>query len=253
MATYNKRGFKKKVSSNKAEALENKSTTANVFNTLDEGSSKTQQWVEKNQNIILAVVALTSIIVIGFFTYSKFITQPKESNAFNKMYFAQKKFDEAMLIKNDSLYNIALNGDELNMGMLNVIDQFSGTNAANLAHYYTGMIYLNMNDYKNSIKYLSEFSSNDILLSSLATGSIGDCFAELNQLDDALEYYIKASESENNYTSPMYLYKAGTIAMRLNKFKRAEKCFNTIKLDYPKSSEAKNIDAFIFKAIASSK
>ena len=253
MATYKKRGFKKKVSSNKAEALENKSTTANVFNTLDEGSSKTQQWVEKNQNIILAVVALTSIIVIGFFTYSKFITQPKESNAFNKMYFAQKKFDEAMLIKNDSLYNIALNGDELNMGMLNVIDQFSGTNAANLAHYYTGMIYLNMNDYKNSIKYLSEFSSNDILLSSLATGSIGDCFAELNQLDDALEYYIKASESENNYTSPMYLYKAGTIAMRLNKFKRAEKCFNTIKLDYPKSSEAKNIDAFIFKAIASSK
>ena len=253
MATYKKRGFKKKVSSNKAEALENKSTTANVFNTLDEGSSKTQQWVEKNQNIILAVVALTSIIVIGFFTYSKFITEPKESNAFNKMYFAQKKFDEAMLIKNDSLYNIALNGDELNMGMLNVIDQFSGTNAANLAHYYTGMIYLNMNDYKNSIKYLSEFSSNDILLSSLATGSIGDCFAELNQLDDALEYYIKASESENNYTSPMYLYKAGTIAMRLNKFKRAEKCFNSIKFDYPKSSEAKNIDAFIFKAIASSK
>ena len=253
MATYKKRGFKKKVSSNKAEALENKSTTANVFNTLDEGSSKTQQWVEKNQNIILAIVALTSIIVIGFFTYSKFITEPKESNAFNKMYFAQKKFDEAMLIKNDSLYKIALNGDEINMGMLNVIDQFSGTNAANLAHYYTGMIYLNMNDYKNSIKYLSEFSSNDILLSSLATGSIGDCFAELNQLDDALEYYIKASESENNYTSPMYLYKAGTIAMRLNKFKRAEKCFNTIKLDYPKSSEAKNIDAFIFKAIASSK
>ena len=253
MATYKKRGFKKKVSSNKAEALENKSTTANVFNTLDEGSSKTQQWVEKNQNIILAIVALTSIIVIGFFTYSKFITEPKESNAFNKMYFAQKKFDEAMLIKNDSLYNIALNGDELNMGMLNVIDQFSGTNAANLAHYYTGMIYLNMNDYKNSIKYLSEFSSNDILLSSLATGSIGDCFAELNQLDDALEYYIKASESENNYTSPMYLYKAGTIAMRLNKFKRAEKCFNSIKLDYPKSSEAKNIDAFISKAIASSK
>ena len=47
MATYKKRGFKNKASSNKAEALENKSTTANVFNTLDEGSSRTQQWVEK--------------------------------------------------------------------------------------------------------------------------------------------------------------------------------------------------------------
>ena len=47
MATYKKRGFKNKASSNKAEALENKSTTPNVFNTLDEGSSRTQQWVEK--------------------------------------------------------------------------------------------------------------------------------------------------------------------------------------------------------------
>ena len=36
MATYKKRGFKNKASSSKAEALENKSTTANVFNTLEQ-------------------------------------------------------------------------------------------------------------------------------------------------------------------------------------------------------------------------
>ena len=29
------------------------------------------------------------------------------------MYYAQKKFDEAVLINNDSMYNIALNGDDL--------------------------------------------------------------------------------------------------------------------------------------------
>ena len=109
MATYKKRGFKNKASSSKAEALEKKSTTANVFNTLDEGSSQTQQWVERNQNKILGLVAVISFIVIGVFAYSKLIKEPKESNAFNKMYFAQKKFDEAVLINNDSLYNIALN------------------------------------------------------------------------------------------------------------------------------------------------
>ena len=251
MATYKKRGFKNKVSSNKAEALENKSTTANVFNTLDEGSSKTQQWVEKNQNIILGLVGVISILVIGVFAYSKLITEPKESKAFNEMYFAQKKFDEAILIDNDSVYNIVLNGDELNLGMLDVIEEFSGTNAANLAHYYSGMMYLNMKDYQNSIKYLSKFSSNDILLSSLATGSIGDAFADLNQFQDAYDYYVKASKGDNNYTTPLFLYKAGAIAMRLNKFKKAEEHFTSIKLDYPKSPEANNIDAFISKAIAS--
>ena len=251
MATYKKRGFKNKASSSKAEALENKSTTANVFNTLDEGSSQTQQWVERNQNKILGLVAIISIIVIGVFAYSKLIKEPKESSAFNKMYFAQKKFDEAVLINNDSIYNIALNGDDLNMGMLQIIDEFGGTNAANLAHYYSGIMYLKMNDYPNSIKYLSEFSSDDILLSSLATGSIGDAFAELNQFDDAFDYYVKASKSNNNYSSPMYLFKAGIVAMRLNKFNRAEEYFSIIKQDYPNSTEAKNIDAFISKAVAS--
>ena len=251
MATYKKRGFKNKASSSKAEALENKSTTANVFNTLDEGSSQTQQWVERNQNKILGLVAIISIIVIGVFAYSKLIKEPKESSAFNKMYFAQKKFDEAVLINNDSMYNIALNGDDLNMGMLQIIDEFGGTNAANLAHYYSGIMYLKMNDYPNSIKYLSEFSSDDILLSSLATGSIGDAFAELDQFDDAFDYYVKASKSNNNYSSPMYLFKAGLVAMRLNKFNRAEEYFSIIKQDYPNSTEAKNIDAFISKAVAS--
>ena len=71
------------------------------------------------------------------------------------------------------------------------------------------------------------------------------------QFDDALDYYVKASKSNNNYSSPMYLFKAGTIAMKLNKFKRAEEYFSIIKQDYPNSTEAKNIDAFISKAVAS--
>ena len=167
------------------------------------------------------------------------------------MYFAQKKFDEAILINSDSLYDVALNGDDINMGMLDIIEEYDGTNASNLAYYYSGMMYLKMNDYQNSIKYLSEFSSEDILLAPLAIGSIGDSFAELNQYDDALDYYVEASKIENNYTSPIYLFKAGTVAMKLNEFKLAEDYFRIIKLDYPKSPEAKNIDAFISKAIAS--
>ena len=151
----------------------------------------------------------------------------------------------------DRLYDIVLLGDDLNKGMLTMIDEYSGTNAANLANYYTGMIYLKRNDYQNSIKYLSEFTSDDLILASLATGSIGDAFAELNQFDDAYDYYVKASNGSNRYTSPIYLYKAGLIAMKLEKFKKAEDYFSTIKFDYPSSSEAKNIDAFISKARAS--
>ena len=39
--------------------------------------------------------------------------------------------------------------------------------------------------------------------------------------------------------------------MKLEKFKKAEDYFSTIKFDYPSSLEAKNIDAYISKARAS--
>lgn len=49
MATYKKRGYKP---ANKEEQQLDEnlhSTTAEVFNTLDAGASKTEQWVQRNQ------------------------------------------------------------------------------------------------------------------------------------------------------------------------------------------------------------
>ena len=59
MVTYKKRGFRNRASKGKLGEIETKSTTASVFNSLDEGSSKTQKWVEKNQNIIVIEIVIT--------------------------------------------------------------------------------------------------------------------------------------------------------------------------------------------------
>ena len=53
MATYKKRGYKPKTKEEKVEAVEEHSTTAEVFNTLDETASKTEEWVAKIKNIFL--------------------------------------------------------------------------------------------------------------------------------------------------------------------------------------------------------
>ena len=41
--------------------------------------------------------------------------------------------------------------------MLDIIHEYSGTPAANLANYYAGMAYLNIKDYQNAVKYLGNF------------------------------------------------------------------------------------------------
>ena len=52
MATYKKTGTKIKSAQNN---IEDKSTTAEVFNTLDETASRSEQWIIKNRKIIFGV------------------------------------------------------------------------------------------------------------------------------------------------------------------------------------------------------
>jgi len=250
MATYKKRGSKPK---SKVDKIEQQSTTAEVFNTLDERASKTEEWAIKNQKYIFVIVGVVAVIILGKLGFDKFIAEPKASEAMNEMYTAQKYFDQAVNgTEKDSLYTLALNGGEGKFGMVDIVNEYGGTPAGNLARYYAGMAYLNLKDYPNAIAYLEDFKSDDIMLGAIAKGGIGDAFAQLNQPENALEYYEKAiAFSDNEFTAPMYLLKAGNIAMSIGKNEKALKYFKRIKDEFSTSTEATNIDVFIGKAEAS--
>ena len=90
MATYNKRGYKapkeKEVTAvvEDVKVDEKDSATAGVFSTLDETASKTEDWVAKNQKIIIGLVAGVALITVGYLAYQKFIAAPKQDEAANK-------------------------------------------------------------------------------------------------------------------------------------------------------------------------
>ncbi|AJR03694.1 tetratricopeptide repeat protein [Siansivirga zeaxanthinifaciens] len=250
MATYNKRGYKPKTKEEKEHVEEIESTTAEVFNTLDETASKTEDFVAKNQKYIFIIIGVVAVLVLGYLGYKEFIAKPKQVTAMNDMFQAQKYFDQAVnAVEKDSLFTLSLNGGEGKYGMIDIINEYSGTPTANLAHYYAGTAYLRLKDYKNAVKYLSDFESDDEILAPLAKGNIGDAFVQLNQPKDALEYYENAANlRDNEYTTPMYLYKAGAIALDLGDADKALTYFNKIKDMYPNSSEASSIEVFIGKA-----
>ena len=160
MATYKKRGYKPKTKDDKRSAIEDQSTTAEVFNTLDEGASKTEEWVVKNQKYIFIIVALVAAIVLGSLGYKKFIQEPKESEAMNDLFQAQQYFDEAVnATEKDSLFTLSLEGADGKYGFLDIADSYSGTDAGNLANYYAGVSYLQMKQYDKAIEFLSKFKA----------------------------------------------------------------------------------------------
>lgn len=260
MATFNKRGYK--APKEKEEKPENNfitedqqvlidekdSTTAGVFNSLDETANKTEAWFEKNQKAIFGVLGALALVVIGYLLYQKFVAGPKEDDAANELFAAQQNFQKAVDGDKaaDSLFNLALKGAEGKFGFVDIADKYSGTDAANLANYYAGISYLNLKKYPEAVASLEKFKSDDQILSVLAIGAIGDAYAQQNKTKEALDQYVKAAgKNKNDFTTPRFLLKAGQAALALNNKADALKYFNDLKDNYDRSPEAQQVDGLI--------
>ncbi len=246
MATYKKKGFK-----SKEKIAQEQSTTAEVFNTLDESASRSEQWIEKNSKPLFSGLIIVAALILGYLGYNKYIIEPTEKEASNELAFPRKHFNEAnsLSIGVDSLLNLGLEGADGKYGFLDIASTFSGTKAGNLANYYAGVSYLKLKKYDKAIEYLSKFSSDDELLGPTALGAIGDAFADINQPKEALKYYEDAAnKKDNNFTSPLFLFKAAATAMELEEFRKAEKFFTRIQTDYPTSTQSIGIEKYINSA-----
>ncbi len=221
--------------------MANKNKTEDQFAQIEETLTRTEQFIEENQKSLITIVGAIVGIVALFSVYQNFYIAPMEEEAQAEMYMAELYFQK------DS-FNLALNGDGQYLGFLDVADDYSSTNVGQLANYYAGLCYLNTADFDNAIEYLGDFSSDDIVLSSLALGCMGDAYMELGDVDAALDAYASAvSNSSNDFTAPRYMMKQALIHDANGDSDKALNLYRSIKNDYKTSREANGIEKYIAK------
>ena len=219
--------------------MANKNKTEDQFAQIEETLSKTEQFIEENQKILMTIIGAIVGIVALFSVYQNFYIEPMEKEAQAEMYMAELYFQK------DS-FNLALNGDGQYLGFLDIANDYSSTNVGQLANYYSGLSYLNTADYDKAIEYLDDFSSEDIILSSLALGCIGDAYMELGDTDAALDAYADAvNNSTNDFTAPRYMMKQAMIYTSIGDNNKALDLFKAIQSDYKTSREASGIEKYI--------
>ena len=221
--------------------MKKKNNTDKQFANIEEGLSKTEQFIEDNRNVLISIIGAIIIVFLSFYGYKNFYKTPLNKKAQNQLFIGEQYFEKGE-------FQIALNGDENFPGLLNIIENYSNTQSGNLARYYTGISYLRLGKFENAIQTLEKYNSEDKLLLSIAKAAIGDAFSEINQPKEAIEYYNKAIKiSENNLTTPIFLMKCAILYESEQQFKEAKSCYLTIQSDYPESSQAKNIEKYINK------
>ncbi|MDR1381813.1 MAG: tetratricopeptide repeat protein [Tannerella sp.] len=217
--------------------------TATAEQEVGEIVSRSEQFIENNKkNITFGIIAI-AIIIGAILAYNYLYSIPKNKNAAVAIFKGEHYFMK------DS-FNLALHGNGVDYdGFEQIIEQYGGTKAGNLAKAYAGICYYKTGDMENAIKHLKSFKSDDDNISPAITGLIGDCYVESGDVRQGISYFEKAaSKADNDFLSPVYLKKIGIAYESLQQYDNAVKAYAAIKEKHAASMEATDIEKYIIRA-----
>lgn len=201
---------------------------------MEQQVSKTEAFFEKNKKAIIIAVVAVIAIVVGAILFNNYYLEPRSNEASTELGKSQELFDAQQ-------YDKAL------AGFQKVANDYSSTNAGNLAQLYIGLCQANLGKWQEAVNALEQFSGKgDQMISPAAEGALGNAYANLKQLDKAVEHLKKAAKmADNNSLSPTFLIQAGEILESQGKKEEALKLYQEVKDKYFNSMQYQTIDKYI--------
>ena len=206
---------------------------------VQEALNTTSAWIEANQNKLTWAITIIALVVTGVLALNTYVIKPKAAEASNEnakavVYFAQGN------------YELALNGDDAEcIGFEAIANDNKCSQEGKLAALYAGVCYYQLGDYTAAAEYLAKFDANDLNVEPAALQLLGDAYVQMEDYAKAAKAFTAAAKSGNELIAPMSLKKLGFVQMELGNKSAAKKAFETIKSDYPTSTEAKDIEKYI--------
>lgn len=226
-------------------------TIKNQQTPVEESRTKTETFVLKNKKVLSFSVLAILIVVAGVVLINTLYLQPRQVEASTALSKSQELFAQEQ-------YEKALKGDgSSSVGFLKVIDDYGCTDAGNLAKLYAGLCYAQMGKYSEAENMLKDYSpSDDALVSPSAIAALGNVYASLNKLDDAVSCLKKAAKmadgesatGRNLSLSPQFLLQAGKLLESQGKSDAALEIYNDIKKNYVNAPISREIDKYIERA-----
>ena len=201
----------------------------------------------KYRQMILGIGGAAILIIalsIGYYYYSK--SQEKE---------AQQLLFTAEELYRQGNYEKALTGDDrtFSAGFETVVDNYSGTDAANLALYYAAVCEFNLNNPEQAYAYIKDHEPADGIL---GVGPVSFHAVVLNELERyqeaADQFEIAAEWNINESTTPFNLMEAADAHHKSGNNKRAMKLAERVLEEYPDSpvaTDARRLKGMLMMAI----
>ncbi len=218
-------------------------TTKGAAEEVSAVSSNSEAFFMKNKKAIIGAIVVVLVVIAGIFVYRTYIAAPRAEKASTELAKSQELFNNEQF-------------DKASEGFLKIINNYSGTDAANLANLYLGLCYANQNKWQEAVKYLESFScKDDAMISPSAKAALGNAYANTGNIDKAISALKDAASmadsksiNDANYSlSATFLIQAGQLLESQNKNDEALKIYKDVKAKYVNAQQVQSneIDKYI--------
>ena len=195
-----------------------KYATEEAFQSLENTVQQSEHFLEKNAKILGIVFGALILVAVGYFAYLRFVKEPKNLDAQKEIVTADQMFEM------DSM-RLALDGSPGSyMGYTQIIDEYSGSDVANIAKYKAAIAFYNEGRYQEALEKINSFSTRETALKAMKSGVKGDILVQLGEKVKALDAYEEAvNASKLEVLQEIYTKKAAVLALDVEAYERGLK------------------------------
>lgn len=230
------------------------SETTSTGNTLLDTTARAVMFYQENPKAVYGLIA--GIVLLAFAAAGYVVYMEQASTE------ADRKLGRILPVYEAGNFEAALNGvDELDgtsprvnqpgqrearAGFLSIIENHGSTNAGNLARFYAGNAYFNLEEYDKALEMYQAFDKDENFLGASAFASEASIHESRGEYERAGELYVRAAEQyESETRTPEYLLDGARAFEEAGNLSRAEELYSRITTDYADAPAATEAQIFL--------
>ena len=209
--------------------------------------AKAEEFYFSNKNTIIGAAIAVIILMgagIGYYYYS----QSQETQAQQLMGMAETYYLNGN-------YETALNGseEEFTVGFEQIINNYSRTDAANLARYYAAVSEYKLGNTEQALSYINDYEFPEGIMGVAPLSFKGVLLTEVNNHEEAAQTYVRAAELDmNDSTTPYNYLEAANAFNDAGDKEQAERYAQKIVDEYPNSTQVAEAQRLLGRIAATS-
>jgi len=205
--------------------------------------AKAWLFFEENRTLVFGALVGLVLLAAGVVGYLYYQTQQQAA--------AEQDLARIVRTYEQGSYQAALDGTGDAMGLLAISDNYSGTQAGNLATYYAADALYRLGEYDRALELFQEYDATEDFIGASALAAQAAIYANRGEFDRAASLYVDAAEQyPNSLTTPKYLMSAGKAHEEAGDYAAAINAYQRIEDEYSESGFAQQAPRYIARAEA---